>query len=544
MGWLSSHAWGTAALLFGFSAILRWLVSLRILAIFNDGPRFLRVAQLMEEGRWLDALSHPYHPLYPLTVRLAKLGTSDWETAAVGASIVGGSLAVVALYFFLREAFDPTLAWVGGALMAAHPYVLVFSADVQSEGVYLACFLGAIAFLWRALCGAGERYAFAAGAAAGLSYLTRPEGLGVTLVGAGFGLGLLLLGKWSAAKSARFVLALATGTALLAAPYVMVLHSLSGEWSLSRKKSLANLAVTESYVPPALDEMTEPTPPAHLPSELEAAPPRIRSVVQLEPIPESLEPVRDREPAALIDGRASGRLTGAALDLVRNAVSSLRIELALLTVIGLVAYRGKPGRRGLLIGSLLLLYGIVLFGLTLNVGYLSRRHVLPPLLPLLGYAAVGLGIVGGALVSGAARVLGRRPSLHRAWGTAVGLSIVLLVGLPKGLSPHRVERVAERRAAEWLRGQEPRVGAVAAEAPRAAYYAGRPLVPLVRGSEVSSYQALVTSGARFAIVDEAKFDDYTGFREALGTGLYLIHREEALGRRTLVLELATSSGDP
>ena len=109
--------WIVAGAIFGLSVLLRSLVALRIAAIFNDGPHFILMARLMAEGRWADAVSHPYHPLYPLAICGVHRLVGDWETAATFVSIVAGGISVVALYFFLRGAFDETTAWIGALLI-------------------------------------------------------------------------------------------------------------------------------------------------------------------------------------------------------------------------------------------------------------------------------------------------------------------------------------------------------------------------------------------------------------------------------------------
>ena len=104
-------------------------------------------------------------------------------------------------------------------------------------------------------------------------------------------------------------------------------------------------------------------------------------------------------------------------------------------------------------------------GLALGAGYVSRRHALPPLLPALGYAAVGVPIVGGFVLD---LVGGRRPGPwpadERAPRAAVllGFAILALFALPRDLRERRSGRLAERQAAEWLRDQPHTSGAVAA----------------------------------------------------------------------------------
>ena len=166
MGW-SKRVWVPAAL-FGLAVGVRAGAALQTAAIFNDGPLFLRVAGLFHRSEWSEALSHHYHPLYPFLVSLVARLTGELESAGVVVSVVAGALGVLALHTFLRRAFDARVAWVGGVLFALHPYAAIFSADVQSEGLYFSVFLATVAALWRGVTERSVPWAAVSGALAGV----------------------------------------------------------------------------------------------------------------------------------------------------------------------------------------------------------------------------------------------------------------------------------------------------------------------------------------------------------------------------------------
>ena len=161
--------------------------------LFNDGPVFLALAERSAAGQLETLLQHPFHPLYPLAVAaLHALGAPlglGFERAGALVSALAGGAAVLALHGFVRRAFGPREGLVAAFLLAFHAGAVETGGDVQSESLYLALFLASAAALWQTLCDGRLRAAFAAGACSGLAYLTRPEGLGVALVG----LGLLAL---------------------------------------------------------------------------------------------------------------------------------------------------------------------------------------------------------------------------------------------------------------------------------------------------------------------------------------------------------------
>src|SRR5262249_12018372 len=122
-------------------------------------------------------------------------------------------------------------------------------------------------------------------------------------------------------------------------------------------------------------------------------------------------------------------------------------------------------------------YGALLFALSTNVGYVSMRHTMPPMLLLLGYGGTGVVVLGGWLgARGAADAATRRRRVRAAQIALVGG--VALICLGKTLrKPQGIETLAERRAAEWVRSEAPG-SIVAARKRRVAYYAGAPYVQL------------------------------------------------------------------
>ncbi len=486
--------------------------ALRTAAIFNDGPSFLRVAGLFHQGEWSAALSHHYHPLYPFLVSLVARLTGGFESAGVVLSVVAGALGVLALHAFLRRAFDARVAWVGGMLFAVHPYAAIFSADVQSEGLYFTVFLATVAGLWRAVTERSVPWAAVSGALAGVAYWIRPEGLGLAAVGGAFAALRLFQGRWTVPFFARWGAALALGAIVVAAPYVIHLHEETGEWMLTQKKSIADL--TRRVAPYGM-------PDAGVPDRQRWVPPPMRRPV---PRQAAMLPARiDFEP----------RSVAAAVEILAVAASALHPAVVLLLGIGIFALRGRPGGRGPFLLLIVGLYGVVLYGLALNVGYLQRRHVLGPLLPLLGYAAIAVPVVGRGLLRAVRPRFAARRSRSPVW---VGLALTATLTLPKTLAVHRDERIATRRAAEWLAARRDLTGPVAAAKYRAAYYAREAFIHLSRGGSEADPGLLRRAGARFLVVDDVQIASLPGLA-ARQADLAELYRVEASGRTAFVYDL-------
>ena len=522
---------GEAALLAALvaaAAALRWLAWERTVALYNDGPVFLGLAQLFAAGEWRAALAHPYHPLYPLAIAgtHALAPALPWEDAAALVSVVAGAASVALLHAFLRDAAGRTAAATGAALLAVHPYAVAYSSDVMSDGLYLALFLAGATSLWKGLRTGRARHAAAAGLFCGLAYLTRPEGLGIALAGGLLAAGGGLRRRGSPRAAAALAGALGAATLLVASPYLLALRAESGTFALTRKKALLEFGGYAVERAPSPQVAVQPAVLAHHPF-LETVMNGARG--GLPPAPAPSEP-----PSAWRHGvRAAGSVLLA-------FASVLRPEILGLVALGAWARRRAPERSFVLVFAGL--YGLVLYALAAGVGYVNRRYALPPALLTLGYAAAGVPVLGRALLAPLRRATGRALPAPEALGLALGLALVVAAAAPKLAKERRLERLAERRAAEWLEAQPGGAGPVAAAKQRVAYYAGAPFVRLPVPGELPPLAYLHAAGARHLIVDDRWLAEDDALREAVTRGMTLVHRSEGEGGGAAVFLLERGTG--
>jgi hypothetical protein len=521
-----------------FAAALRWLLWSRAVTLFNDGPEFLELAKSAGAGQWDVVLAHPYHPLYSLLVACVHAVGFDWESAGALVGVAGGTAAVAFLFLFLRDAFGAPAAWIGAGLLAVHSRAVEFSSDIQSDGLYLGLFLAGVWLGWRAWTRRSPGNAAAAGIASGLAYLTRPEGLGLAcvvtvLVGLEW-----LRGSWRLAPALRVAGAVATAAALCVAPYVVALQQNGGGWTLTHKKSVSQLS---GAAPPAANVASPTTAPS--------APAR---ALLRAPVPSGVSASRaqlDRgEDGLSVDQAASkpARAIASAKMLLRTSKSAFRYGVLLLFAAGLIAARGWPSQRGIFVGAIVVAYAGLLYALTFFMGYVSRRHALPPLVPLFGYA--GLGAL--ALASGFASLCSRRGIAWpgRASPVWIAASIAALVGvgeLATQREPRREEDRAARAAAEWLRDNRP-PAPLAANRLRLGYYAGMPYVPLVRVDSVAGEshldEYLDEVGVRYLLLDDPK--ELEAVRRVEGTHLRPLHSVRQGEREAWVFERVERAEPP
>lgn len=200
-----------------------------VAVIESDGARNLRMAELIQSGRFTEALlvRQPTPPLHPLLTVLLDLPIGNRTAAGVAVSVILGGLAVLPLYALARRTWDDRVAAVAAALYALLPAVVDFQIEPITEGTFMFFFLASMAVGWSALeVRSWERTLAAAGCAA-LAWLTRPEGIYlIPLFVAG---ALLRFNRFTFLAVPVF---LATWL-ILAFPYLSFIHAQTGRWQTS-----------------------------------------------------------------------------------------------------------------------------------------------------------------------------------------------------------------------------------------------------------------------------------------------------------------------
>lgn len=483
--------------------------------IFNDGPVFLRLAAQMQSGQWHAAFAHDQHPGYPLLIRLAQTLFGEPHPAAIAVSMFFGCAAVAALYVFLLQAWDRRVAALGALMLAVNPYAARFSADVQTESVYLFFFLASVTLLFRALRRASPGWAAAAGVSTALAYLTRPEGAAILGVAGVLAAVAWLRGSWAARPTMAWFAALAIGAGVVAGPYVSFVRSVSGGFRVSQKKSL--LTILE-FAP---GSSAEPAGALSIPASTATNEIVVVVLAALGSalIAFSLSRIRGSAATRVRVDRVSLTVAIVALGLLGAVlapgpfgvfagvvVSTLRPEIGLLVAIGIFV-RAKSGPRGrsLFVTAVVGLYAVILFGLLVSYGYVDRRHALPPLTLLLGYAAAGgLVLIDGLTSWLRGRGLDATRSRVIAWSTIAGL--IVAIALPKAWHAHRAEELGARHAAEWLRDHPGAPGKLASGRLKHGWYAGREWMPLWDLGAVKTLDLLDYEGVRFVLAERDVLD--------------------------------------
>jgi 4-amino-4-deoxy-L-arabinose transferase-like glycosyltransferase len=236
----------TAVLLAGiaFAALavrLLWLAYHGLGEITWDGAEYARTATNLASGHGYLGLrgttNFVFPPFYSLTIAALLPLTGDAERAGLAVSLISGALFVLPVYLLATAVFSRRTGILAASIAAVFPFVVELSTVVLAEMLFLTLVTAGLAFLVRAAQAFTVRDACLCGAACGLAYLTRPEGILIealavaTIVCAAFG-----------ARSARRLPVLGFAVilpfAVVAAPYIAFLSSNAGHVRIEGKSFL------------------------------------------------------------------------------------------------------------------------------------------------------------------------------------------------------------------------------------------------------------------------------------------------------------------
>ena len=208
-------------------AILRLVRVLERPLIHPDGPAYLGLAGAVLDGRWSAVFGGYYSPLYPIAIAPLHAAGVPVELAGRLTAALAGVLALPLLWLIARRLAGDAIAAATVLIAAAHPALVKSSGQVLPETL-----AGALLLAWGAVLmdARGMRGAVLAGALAGATYLARPEGAFLLVLGAGW----LALRRRPLATAAYVLV-----TVLVMAPAVVALQAPTGSWQISGREASA-----------------------------------------------------------------------------------------------------------------------------------------------------------------------------------------------------------------------------------------------------------------------------------------------------------------
>jgi len=206
-------------------------------AISFDEVNYLKLAASGAIKGFSNVL-HPYwSPLFPFCVACFSKIVHNFELSGRLFSILCGVFVLIPIFFFTQFHFNKKAARYAVFLLAFYPSLAFFNTEVMSESLYTLLIISGIVLGWFALANRSWLLGIVVGFLFGLSYLTRPEGIGalIVFVGCSWLLSVFVLFRKKDYSPLLISLTAILAFVFVATPYVIYLHKTTGEWTISAR---------------------------------------------------------------------------------------------------------------------------------------------------------------------------------------------------------------------------------------------------------------------------------------------------------------------
>ena len=457
------------------------------------------MAKVFASGLYKEAIGFSgQQPLYSFLIALISPLVSDFEVAGKLISSFFGILVIFPVYFLGKRVFDQKIAFFSAFFLAIHPYFRRFSGDVLKESTYLFFLAIAIWFTLKTVQrGKMYSYLFVPFFSA-LAYLVRPDGIEILLVVFFY---FFFIKKFDLPeKKWTVILLLLLSSVILFLPYLLHLREATGEWALSKAKSIGGIL--------GLGVMRD---------EVSFMTKVIYSLKKL-----NLEIFAIYHPLFIFL---------LAIGLLKRGSSHF-----------------KNGKKFLI--SFFVLHYFVLFLLILNLTewksgervqeyLLSGRHVLPLL--LISIYWVGEGFL--TIYHWICKKLEPYLSAHsldpkrRMFVMAGLLILVLAIVLPKTLKPQRYERLSEKWAGIWIKNQSGKGMTIFTTVPRVAYYADGDYeyIDFKKDKWDKVEASMVGKGAPYLVIRQSDIIDFPDEAGSIKKNFIEVIRYEEKGMEKIIV---------
>jgi len=433
--------WASALVSLSISGFLLW----NYYCISADGPRYIEAAKSFYFGDLKAGLSSLYPPGYPVLLALFYKLVHDWERAGQAISLLAHLLLLFPLYALLRDLYGKSTAALSCFLGAVSPFLATYSVEVRSESLFFFLSTLTLSTFHFGMERRKTSYFFIGGLLAGFAYLVRPEALGFMIL-----IPVVLFSLWRMQRSwglawiARVSFVMFVGFLIFAAPYVVYLSQVTGEWGAVSRKA----GITLWYGLRDAD-LLEP------------------EVLKNFPTPASmslLEFIR-REPWIYTQ-----KVFGDLLPSINVYFEALHYSYVPFLLLGFVkVLRGRFWKRR----DILLFFYLIFFMISFIAIYVNRRYLVQLVPVSLGWAAIGM------LWTREWSRTKLKAKSATAFLAAVTL-LFLIFTLPKTLKPIGKDKAHLKEAGFYTRERHGRGDfKMLVSDERIAYYAGAGAIPII-----------------------------------------------------------------
>ena len=480
-------------ILLGIAFGLRLYAVLMAKGIAYDGAGYGFVARDFLRHDFAKGLSSALHPLYPFLISLISPDASHVEIAGRFISLFFGTITLIPVFYLVKKAIGQKEAILSGLFYSFHAYLVTYSGMLLSEATYWGLLTLSVYFFWKGLSRKKVLGCTASGACLGLSYLTRPEGIGYLIV---FLIWIIVDGQMRKGwfKKCFMMGSLIVGFFIFAFPYIFTIRQETGQWLISKKGP-----VTQSQLMKWV-EVNE-APKNEGPKDLKKEDLKSEKVIE--------QPRQSTKYFNLMEtGKSILRFFPFTL---YHYLRAYHFALWFFLLFGLIRVRQKI-KLELFLASLILFHLISLATFTKS----SIRFSVP-LIPISLFWA-------GAGVLEVRRYLQRfKISNPEKWVSFL-IILSLLVQLPQNLTPERRGRAEEKKVGLWLKQNTPKGAIIMSNSPLEAFYGEREFVVLplglyTPGTPGKSYKEIIQlarkKGVKYILINRHTHEMNPDFKESI-----------------------------
>jgi len=469
----------TLLFLIGITFVLRLYAVLMAQGIAYDGAHYGFVARDFFRGDFMKGLSSPAPPLYPFLISLLSPDPAHVEITGRFLSLFWGTFTMIPLFYLIKETVGRREAVFSTIFYSFHPYLVTYSGMLLTEATYWGLVVLSAYFFWTGLKRENVWRILLSGVFLGLSYLTRPEGIGYIVVYlAWIVVEGILKRKWLKALLSSGVLML--GIFILGLPYFLYIHQETGQWLISKK---------------AVDAQSQ------LFKE---------SPGNLEPSTGIREADSEKKDFKIV--WVTRNIIHYLPSVIYHYLRAYHFSLWLFLFFGLIRIRQKVNTFELFLASL-----VVFHLISLSSFLPSTIRFSVPVIPLSLFWA-GTGIFEMKRYFEKAKNIN---SEKMAFWIAL---FVILIQLPLSLTPERRHRAEQKEVGLWLKQNTSPDAIIMSNSPQEAFYAEREFIMLPQGNSTKgtageSYEEIIqfakSKGVRYILVNKNTPESNPGFIESV-----------------------------
>jgi len=234
-------------LIIGF--VIRLFLTRYQVVVSYDEVNYLKLA-VYGALHGITNVMHPYwSPFYPFIIALFSKITANYEFIARLISVLCGSLVILPVYKLARYRLTKKTSIITIAMIAVYPALSLLSTKILTEPLYIFLGMSGILIVWYSLTKKSIGLSFCGGVIFGMTYLTRPEGIGFTIVVIIIYFILLINSVFQRKKNKyiQLIIFSVLGFIIISSPYLLYLHQKTGEWTISAKQKSLQQAEADVF---------------------------------------------------------------------------------------------------------------------------------------------------------------------------------------------------------------------------------------------------------------------------------------------------------